>query len=249
MATPAQIGYNSVAISATADSEATGFDASSVLNSMTYEKWKPQVDIANLTIALTESGTTSVNYVAIGAHTMGTNGSGYTIQYSIDGVNFTTLVAKQSPTNDRARMDTFTALSISHIRIVLTDAIASIGSVYVGTYLEMSTEFMDDHDLGVYARKTEYKNNVSMSGQWLGRSIERQGLDTSFNWRYVTQTFYDASVEPFVQSAITNPFFIKWRPSDSPTEVLYCWLTQDVKPTISKVNNYTSFTLNVEAIE
>ena len=94
----------------------------------------------------------------------------------------------------------------------------------------MTRTIFGGHSPITLSAKTEYRNSVSETGQWLGRSIARQGTETEYSFTLVDDLWYRENFQPFVESAKTNPFFIAWRPDLYPDEVAYVWTTEDIKP-------------------
>lgn len=248
MATPARIGYINYCTDGTASafSEAAGFEADSVLNALTYERWKPTTPswiIINL------GAKKEINYVAIGAHTL--SGIAYSIQYSSDGSNYIT-AKNTTATDDNAIFATFALKNVQYIKInvgtTYINSDTAIGVVYAGTYLEMPIEFTSGMDVPSLSRNTEYRTNKSESGQWLGRSITRQGHKNRFSWDYIPLSTYVTNIEPFSVSAQTNPFFIQWSPDNYPTQALYCWTDTDIKPKLTNTKDFVQFSFDAEGI-
>ncbi len=86
------------------------------------------------------------------------------------------------------------------------------------------------------ARRTELNTNVSDSGQFLGRSLIRNGWEFDITGRLIDMDWaYDAWT-PFMQHAERLPFFFKWEVD--PTDVgdsAFCWVDskQIDRPTAS----------------
>ena len=70
---------------------------------------------------------------------------------------------------------------------------------------------------------------MSDSGQFLGRTITKQGTETSYSWRHLTSEFYRDDFQPFVKSARKFPFFLLWRP-DTFTDTAFGFTTSDISP-------------------
>jgi hypothetical protein len=249
MATPARIGYDNRVISATATSEADGFEADSVVNSLTYERWKPTSSSSQIIVDL-GSTQSDLTYVGVGAHTLGSAGCNIVVGYSLTGSSWTS-IDNITPTTDRAIMVTTgsTFPPARYIRLLITGGIPTVGSIFVGAYLEMYRPFYAGFTPGVLSRQTTVKPNKSVNGQWLGRSIVRQGLSADFQWRHTPLDWYITNVEPLSVHAQTEPFFIQWNPDDYPTDVLYCWTSDDIKPKTMGIRDLVEFGFAVEAIE
>lgn len=86
---------------------------------------------------------------------------------------------------------------------------------------------------------------MSESGQWLGRSIMRQGNDTQFSWRHLDPDWYRQRFAPFAERAKKYPFFIKWRP-DLYDNAVYAHTTDDISPSnMGGGHNLMTVSMNV----
>lgn len=243
----ARIGYRTITRDATvtATSEAPGFPASAVRHPLTYERWAPTVAPAALTI---DAGApVAADYVGIAAHTIGTTGAAVTVSYSTDGTAWTDVLQTQ-PANDNAIMALFEPVLARYWRIRI-DRVAEIGVIYIERALTVQRSMYGGHSPGTLSRQTEIEPSRSVTGQFLGRSIVRQGFATSYQWSNLTAAWYRANFDPFVESALRYPFFIAWRPDRFPNEVLYAWCNDDIEPTNMGVRDLMQVSFNVEAVK
>jgi len=246
----ARIGYIDYCRSGTVtpSTEAVGFEADATQNRFTYDLYKPTALPATLTYDL--GSETIFNYIGIAAHTLGSSLTTVVAEYSTDNVTYTSLNVDSLPANDRAIMLLFDDVAARYMRLTFTGAtIPSIGVVYCGVTLDMYRPFYGGHTPGVLSRETTIKPNKSVGGQWLGRSVIRQGLSAQYNWKNTPISWYEANVDPFSKSAIEDPFFIAWNPLQFPTHVLYAWTSEDIKPTLSGTRDLCEFGFSVEGIE
>lgn len=248
--THARIGYVNYADTATItpSSEDTDFPADSLKNPLTYEKWRPTSMNANLTF---DFGTNrAIDYIGIAAHTLGTDGVSITAEYSLDNVSYTSLNVATAVSDDRAIMLLFDEVQARYVRIrFLGTTNPEVGVVYIGEALEMIRPFYSGHTIGVMARQTTVKPNKSVNGQWLGRSIVREGTETSYNWRHIPITWYETNVDPFAVHARSLPFFIAWNPQDFPDHVQYAWTSDTIAPTNMGVRDLIEFGFTAEGVE
>ena len=243
----ARIGYSTITRNATvtASSAAPGFPASSIKHPLTYERWLPTTAPATLTI---DSGALVLSdYVGIAAHTVGSTGGVITISYSENGTDWTD-VLQTGPPNDNAIMALFEPVLARYWRIQIS-RVAEIGAVYIGRALVMQRCMYGGHSPGTLSRQTEIEPSRSVTGQFLGRSIVRQGFATSYQWANLTAPWYRANFDPFVEAALRNPFFIAWYPEKFPGEVLYAWCNHDISPTNQGQRDLMSVGFNVEAVK
>lgn len=243
----ARIGYSTITRNATvtASSSAPGFPASAIKHPLTYERWMPSTAPATLTI---DAGAlVTADYVGIAAHTVGSTGGAITISYSENGTDWTD-VLQASPSSDNAIMALFEPVLAQYWRIQIS-RVAEIGVVYIGRALTMQRCMYGGHSPGTLSRQTEIEPSRSVTGQFLGRSIVRQGFATSYQWANLSADWYRANFDPFVESALRNPFFIAWYPEKFPDEVLYAWCNDDISPMNQGQRDLMSVGFNVEAVK
>lgn len=243
----ARIGYQTLTRGAviTASSEDAMWPASALGNGLTYERWKPTSVPA--WVQFDAGQPVECDYFGLAAHNLGTVGAVFAVQYSDDGSSWSTVEAVQ-PADDKPVMLLFEPITARYWRITLTEAVGFIGVAYIGRVLEMQRGMYGGHSPGTLSRRTEILPNRSESGQFLGRSIIRQGLATSFDWSNLTARWYRDWFDPFVEAARRYPFFIAWNPLRFPDEVLYGWCNEDIQPTNQGRRDFMSVGFSVEAI-
>jgi len=187
------------------------------------------------------------DYVAIGAHTLGSTGKTVTIGVSSATSGAFTTVHTSSPSNDNAIMATFTSQSIRRVQIAITTSGDDfyIGVVYAGAFLQMQRPLYGDHSPINLSQQVEYQNNESDTGNFLSRSIIRRGLVGSFSWRHLQAEWIRTYFKPFQKHAAANPFFILWRPTTYPLECAFCWTVDDISPRNMGIQDFMELTLNV----
>ena len=250
--THARIGYDNFVPDATvtATSADTNYPADAVQRETTYEHWKP-TSASNESLVF-DQGASSVgaaSYVGIAAHTLGTQNATIEIAHSDDNSTWT-VIETLEPANNSAIMFIFAEVEVRYwrVRVVSADAAPEIGVVYIGSVLEMQRLIYGGHSPITLSRQTERRPTKSQKGQWLGVSIVRYGLQSSFNWRHLTAAWYRANFDPFVESARSKPFFIAWRPSKYPQEIAYGWLppNTDIQPSNMGIRDLMEVSMTVE---
>lgn len=245
----ARIGYQNFVPSATVtpSTEATGFEADSIQNQLTYEFWRPTAMPADVVIDMGANKT--VNYVGMAAHTLGSDAVSVAASYSTDGVSYTAIDATASPTDNSAIMLLFTPVSARYIKLAFTGAsVFSLGVVYVGQTLDMYRPFYSGHTPDAMARRTVVKPTKSIGGQWLGRSVSRQGFTNSYAWKNIPINWYRNNVDPFAVSCQKYPFFIAWNILEEPEDLLYAWTSKDIMPQLSGTRDLVEFGFDVEGV-
>lgn len=229
----ARICYDNLLTQAGASATATDDNAGAtkVLIPNTFERWRPGSGVESITIELGQNE--DVDYIAIGAHNLGTKGVDVEILTSdTTGGGFTSRLSV-SPTDDRPILLLLDPeIDVRRIKVEITNGTdREIGVISAGIALQMERPLYGGHSPVNLSSRTDYQNSVSDTGQWLGRTITRDGLQTNYQWNNLSDDWYREYFEPFVQAAKSLPFFIAWRPDLYPDEVAYCWTTSDIKPT------------------
>jgi len=235
--------YRGAAVSAS--SQAVGFPASSVTNPLTYERWLANPSDSDPTLTIDIGAQQDINYIGIGAHNIVGD---VVVESSPDGSTWSVVTGGTSPAGrSRAMMFIFNAVTARYWKIKL-GAAAEIGVVYIGRVLEMPVRMYGGHTPGVLARQTNIRTNESVAGQFLGRSIIRQGYATSYTWNHLDPLWYRANFDLFVEHATQYPFFIAWNHNTFPDEVLFGWTTDDIAPVNMGVRGFMSVSMSVEAV-
>jgi hypothetical protein len=243
--THSRIGMNNITRTgtATASTTATGFSANAPKNGLTYEYWRPTSMPA--TWAIDAGVSVSVNYCGIAAHELGSKSATVTVQYSTDNSSWTTLDSS-SPTDDSPLMFLFAPVSARYWRISISGAVApSIGVVYFGTTLDMQRPCYAGLSPINFSRETVLRTNRSEGGQFLGRSVIRQGSSMSVGFRHLDYSWYKTNFDPFVKDALSYPFFFAWRPDGYPEQVGYVWTLEDIKPSTMGIRDLVEVSFNM----
>jgi hypothetical protein len=164
------------------------------------------------------------------------------------------------------RMDAATAGIPSHEDdrpiMVLTEAATSfrfrirvvgqttplIGVIKIGQAFEMMRPLYGGHAPINLSRATTIRPTTSERGQFLGRSIIREGARGSWSWNNLTAAWVRKYLDPFVESARLLPFFVLWRPSSFPGESSYVWTMTDQSPVNSGSKDRMAFSLEADGL-
>jgi hypothetical protein len=245
--THSRIGIDNIARTGTVDasSAAVGFPASAAANPLTYEFWKPTSVPAWFRV---DAGApVTVDYVGIASHNLGSAGSTVTVQRSSDNDTWVDVVATV-PTNNSPIMFLFAGVSARYWRVLVTGNSPTIGVINIGKVLEMQRAAYAGINPIDLSRRTVIRPNVSEGGQWLGRSVIREGSATSVGFRHLTNAWYRANFDPFVEEARSYPFFFAWRPEGYPDSVGYVWTQSDIVPTTMGIKDFLEVGLDLEGL-
>jgi len=245
-----RIGYHNIitADNISADEEATDEPVRNLANPATYLSWRgTTTNQQAVSIALVSAE--EVNYFAIAKHNLGSTGATVAFEYSTNGSDWTT-VKTIEPSSDYALIVEFDAVSAQFYRLNITpgSAAPAIAVLYVGQILVLQRRIYVGHTPITFGRKTIVSNGRSENGQFLGRVMRREFLQTSVDLKNITPSWYRNYMDPFVQSARTKPFFFAWRPQQYPNEVGFAWLTNDVEVSNQLPNGYMQLSMRLQGV-
>lgn len=199
----------------------------------TFERWRPASGTQSVTF--TTGSTQEINFIAIGAHNLGTAGATITIETAPTVSGTLTERYSVTPEDDKPILVLLDSdISIREVKITLTNGSnREIGYVSAGQVLVMPRAIYGGHSPITLNAKTEYQSNMTETGQFVGRKIIRKGSQSSFSWTRLDPQWYRDYFQPFVEAAKTKTFFIMWRPDRFSYEVAFGWVPGDISP----VNN------------
>lgn len=223
-----------------------GTNPSYAANDYTSQRWELAPGSNTWTLQTTADAT--IDCVFIAAHNLA--GKTITISTAAAAGGGHTTRATVSPTDNTTICALFNnagvAYTIREVRLVINDgADIAIGIVRAGAALQMPIPLYGGHRPLNLNRVTEAQQQFSETGQWLGRIIKRRAVTSSYDWEYLTTTWYDTYFEPFAQTIPLNPFFIAGNPSKITTDVGFVWTDRDVEPSNMGINAYRSVSLGV----
>jgi len=221
----ARIGYENKITSALS----AVYDA--VLIPNTWERWESAS--GTVTASFNIAPASKVNYIAIAAHNLFTAGVTEVRVECVDsGLSSFVTVGSIRPTSNSPIFFEFDDFDgCARITVTLVGGTnREIGVIYAGEVLIMQQALYGGHTPINLASVTDYRNAMSDTGQFLGRTIRRRGLSSSFAWQNLTEQWYRDTFKPFVDSAKEKPFFIQWRPDYQTNEVAFGYTTGDIAP-------------------
>jgi hypothetical protein len=243
--THSRIGMNNIVREGdvSASTEEEGFPAIAAANPLTYEFWKPTEVPATWVVDAGED--VVVNYAGIAAHTLA--GSKVSIQSSVDNSTWVNQDTVEPDTNAPI-MFLFAPVTARYFRILVEDAVASVGVIYIGKTLDMLRAAYAGLSPIDLSRRTTIRPNISEGGQWLGRSIIREGSSMSVGFRHLPFSWYKTNFDPFVEEAREYPFFFAWRPAGYPDSVGYVWTNEDITPVTMGIKDFVEVGFNMEGL-
>lgn len=239
--THARIGWHNRITSTnfTATTAEDGYPATNILNPGTYERYRPTSSPAVITIDLLSA--LDVDYMAIQTK----NATNVKLEYSSDDITYTPVL--DEATTDNTTMFLFNEKTFRYWRITITGASLQVVATKLGLVLEMYRPKYGGVNPLPLSRVTAIRPNLSETGQFLGASQKRIGVNGSMEWDNLPADWYRTNFDIFAQ---TNPriapFFIAWRPITFSEDVNYAWATNDITPSNSGTRNFMNVNLSME---
>jgi len=236
--------------------EETDAEGDSVINGLTWDFWQPTA-VPGI-VAFTFSEAITADYCGVAGHTLTETGNSVELQYWDAGASPAAWVSlgsvvPGSETGNKTIMFLFDSVSSAIWRLIVsggtTTTMPVLGVVNIGVALVLERMIYGGHTPITLSKNTTIRPNKSEGGQFLGRSIIRQGASTTINLDNITAAWVRSDLYPFMESSRTYPFFFAWRPTATyADEVAYCWTKSDIKVSNKGQANLMSTSFSVDAI-
>lgn len=227
-------------------SASEGVNETLTLTPNTFEGWTVSpISGSDAFITFVLPASEDIDTLCVGAHNL--NGLSYKWQAAATlGGAFTDLTPLKLQESNNAIMSTFATVNAREVRLFISGSGSfKIGVISGGESLQLQRPKYGGVSPSPLNAKVDYFNNRSESGEWVGRSIRRQGFTTALDMVRITPEWYRLYFQPFVESAKTTPFFYSWRPADYPDDVVYCWTESDIKPSNSGKREFMNVSFNI----
>jgi hypothetical protein len=239
------IGYdNLLTISnVSATSAAVDYPATNLANPSTASFWRSAITTTQY-VLINTVGTAS--YIGLARHNLGTVQAIVSVE-ALNDSTWETVFDEKILADDATIIFRFAETSAGAFRLKIQNAIAvpQISILYIGELLELQRRIYVGHTPITYGRQTTVQSGRSENGNYLGRVILQERLSTSVQLENLTPNWYRETMEPFVITAKSLPFFYSWRPTTYPEEVGFCWLTNDAIPVNQRSNGMMSINLEM----
>lgn len=243
-----KVGYHNLVTvgNLTATSSQSDYPISNASNPSTREIWKSNsLSVQYVTVTVTAEA----DYVGIARHNLASAGVSVMLQSTDDGSVWDD-VAEFIPADDDPFIILFDKEVKEGYRLKLTpdEEYPTIGVIYLGEILTLQRRIYIGHTPITYGRVSTVSNGRSETGEYLGRITRNTYREATIQQQNVDPDFYRESMEPWIESAISEPFFFAWRPEDYPDEVGYVWATGDAQMSNQRGNGMIQFSLSVQGV-
>lgn len=149
----------------------------------------------------------------VAAHNIGTGAGSLRFLHDSNEDGTYTEIGEVEITDDSPVMFFFGRITSRRWRVETVDcAMAQIGVAKVGLALQMERRIYGGHAPIVLSRQTKFQENVSETGEVLGRTKQRTALVTSYDWSHVTADWVRTSWAELIRAAEEDAMFVAWRP-------------------------------------
>ena len=265
--THARIGHsgNWHAGTMTASTTDSDYFADGPDTTLTYEKWKPTVLPATLQVKFGAAKT--VDYCAIGAHTLGTTGCAISVEYW-DGSAWVAVIMSYlqdsngdliytsggdlieitgvTAVDDMTIMVFFPEVSTTKMRLVVRSGsdLPKIGVMKFGKILQMPQAIYAGHTPLDLTRITTMRTTQSETGEFLGSTVLRTSQGGGYSWTHLKADWVRSNWRDVQKSVETEPFFIAWRP-ETFSEAVFCKVSATPTPSNMGIKDYMQVDMEV----
>lgn len=218
------LGWRRPSGTASANTQADGFEAGFAFDEDLINAWKPETLPGQLEYEFDTPQ--EISYVGIGAHTIGSSGASVRIDILV-GSSWEALPGSEfGPEDDSAILYIFATREVEGVRVRVAGEVAEVGYVLAG----MATNFpRRARYLGLpisESQQVEYRDNTSMTGKPLGRTLQRDGLDFTIEIENLPETFRVDEWREFREAMERGGrqfFFYAPKPESYPDDVALAW--------------------------
>jgi hypothetical protein len=236
-----------------ANNEEETFPATNLALPATHLRWRSTVagSPTTYTLTLTLPVAEAVNYYAIAGHNFGSTGCTVQLQSSENGSDWDDVTQERLLVTDYALMEEFADVEAGYFRLRITcpgATFAQCAVLHIGRVLRMQRRIYVGFRPPTLNRDSDVSSGFSENGQFLGRVIRSQALQSAAEFKNITPDWYREVFEPFAVDAVDHPFFFAWRPGSYPDEIGYMWIKRDVEVTNQRANGMVSISMNMQGI-
>lgn len=233
-------------VTVTASSTADLTYLENVYDTYSYDFWKSdEMTYPTITVSGTDL---EADYYAIAYHNLG----GVVVNVYIDSVLYETFTPADSSPILRLLVDEpgDTPQTFDEIQFefeTLEDVRISL--LYVGELLltERPCKYVG-HSPITLSKKANISPVKAMNGQTLGGRVNYIGAANSLEIENLSPEWVRSDLDPFIEHAISRPYFFAWRQQDYPLEVGFGWTNEVIKPENQRTNGMMSVSWNFEAV-
>ncbi len=129
-----------------------------------------------------------------------------------------------------------------------TGAASFFANLYLGVALALPKGMNSPFSPANYNRDRKIMNNISEGGQFLGRTLRRNGSKVTISQKNITRTWIDANWITIADHIELYPFYFIWDQENFPTEAAYCMTDKKIDYPKYQDNTYMMFSIPCVAL-
>ena len=230
----------------TVTSEATGFEKENAQSWKTSSWWQAAA-AGTVYFTIDMGSAVPVDSWGIVGHDLSDNSGTIKAQYSTDNFaadtnDFDTV---QTPTDGATIFRKVTSQTKRYFRFEIssTGAASFIANFYLGVATSLSKGMNSPFSPANYNRDRKIMNNISEGGQFLGRTLRRNGSKITISQKNVTRTWIDSNWITIADHIELYPFYFIWDQENFPTEAAYCMTDKKIDYPKYQDNIYMMFSI------
>lgn len=227
---------------------ADGTDGALAANDYTFQRWSCGSLPAAWTLETAADADVDTLFIAahnlagrtVAVDTSATTGGGFTTRATVNPADNSTIAVMFNTGTGAAHV-------IRRVRITVSGSgvDAQIGIIRWGRALQMAQPvFAGVRPIGL-SRAVETRHAISETGQWLGRTVQRQAAPSAMEWTHLDDAWYKANFAPFALALPQTPFGLIQNPLRMPESVAWCWTDAAPVPEYMGVRNFMQVSLPV----
>lgn len=245
----ALIGYENLLENGTvvASSEDADFPVENAFDWRTSDFFKPAAS-GTINITLTLSGADSADYFAFYGHDLYDHGGTIKLQYH-NGSTYVDCFAAITPTDNTPRVVTFSSLSATLWRVVITcTTVCSIAVISFGSKLQLERGMYLNWTPPRFGRATRVIDSASDGGEFLGRSIISNGVRTAIQLNHASDAWMRSSGEAFIQRIERKPFFFLHNVETYPLEAVFAFTDGEIPAPTQSAYGFMSVSIPIRGM-
>lgn len=231
-----------------ATSEDPNYPASNLSAPQTISLWKSLITTDQY---LTVNVSDLIDSVAIARHNLGSSQAQVSVEITTADVpDWTAVVGPVILGDDAPVIFRFDPTEVLGVRLLIQSPVVEpwAAVMYVGKLLVLPRRIYVGHTPIPFGRDPDVVNGLSQRGEFLGRIVTGGVLSSAFSMQNILPSWYRGTMDPFIEACATTPFFFSWRPEDWPTEVGFCWCTNNPRPVNQRSNGMMSIGIEMQGL-
>lgn len=237
------------------DNVATLFPIDNAVDWFPADYFKPDAAASAITMKFYNATAMTIDYIALAKHDLATLGARVKVEYSNTGfTGMTTALAATAIPDDGVFFKSFTQVSGKYIMLTFDRADAAaiqamIGMVLIGAMFDTGkyaqigfAPLLIDADAG--------NTNVSMEGNWLGKSIRKVAGDLPVDFKLIDEAWTRTYWQPLMTHLQKKPCVVSWDETNYPDDAALAWIEKASDMPMPKYGNssYKEAHLKLKAV-